>query len=106
MSARLRLETRCERQRLGVMVRIIALLTLLATTGCVVYPYGAPYGGSPYGGYSAGYGGQAPVYAPVYGGQAYAPGYREQGYAPPYGGQGYAPAASDYNPVSGTVTGH
>jgi hypothetical protein len=77
------------------MVRIIALLTLLATTGCV-YPYGTPYGGYPYGGYPYGYSAQTPAYAPAYEGQAYAPG---------YGGTGYAPAAGDYNPVSGTRTG-
>jgi hypothetical protein len=68
------------------MVRLIALLTILATAGCV-YPYGAPYGGYPYGGYPYGYGGPAPVYAPA------------------YGQQGYAPAATDYNPVSGSRTG-
>jgi len=70
------------------MVRIIALLTLLAMTGCV-YPYGAPYGGYPYGGYPPpyGYAGSAPRFAPA------------------YGGQGYAPAATDYNPVSGSRTG-
>ncbi len=74
------------------MVRIIVLLALLATTGCMVYPYGAPYGGSPYGGYPYGYGGQAPGYAP-------------SPYGQPYGGQGYAPAATDYNAVSGSRTG-
>jgi RimJ/RimL family protein N-acetyltransferase len=69
------------------MMRLIALLSLLATTGCVVYPYGAPYGGYGYGGYPYGYGYRAPVYAPA------------------YRGQGYAPAATDYNPVSGSRTG-
>ena len=65
------------------MIRLIALMLLLLTAGCVVYPYG----GYPYGAYPYGYAGQAPAYAPS------------------YGGQGYAPAATDFNPVSGSRTG-
>jgi hypothetical protein len=73
------------------MARIIALLALLATAGCV-YPYGAPYGGYPYGGYP-------------YGGYPYGYAGSAPRFAPAYGGQGYAPAATDYNPVSGSRTG-
>ena len=36
----------------ALMVRIIALLSLLATTGCMVYPYGGAYAG--YGAYGYG----------------------------------------------------
>ena len=73
------------------MFRVIALLSLLATTGCVVYPYGG-YGGYGYGAYGYGYG---------YG---YRPSPYPYGYATP---ERYrALAASNYNPETGSRTGN
>jgi hypothetical protein len=74
------------------MIRIIALLSVLTTTGCVVYPYGG-YAGYGYGGYR--YGGY---------GYGYAANPYPYGYATP--DRYRALAASNYNPETGSRTGN